>query len=162
MKMKHVYQLTDELSIGYELQLLRFRELLPLLRSRNLSSSKDADRVSGGVPALSAEDIAGQIQDLMEQIDDTAQELAELREELQQIMHLKQFDLEQIQHLLKTPSSARLEAILKQVDALLREPEALSGTEQAWLERHLREVEALTVVHLRAQGRHEGGAQRSD
>ena len=83
LKMKRIYQLTDELALGSELQLQRWRDLLERLRQHH--------QARGAEPLPEA--LRGQIQGLMEEIDETTEELAALRIEVGEALHLKQFDL---------------------------------------------------------------------
>ncbi|MGD0153528.1 MAG: hypothetical protein ABSC17_07165 [Thermacetogeniaceae bacterium] len=133
MKMKHVYQLTDELSVGSELQLQRWRDLLGLVGQQYQAKG------TGSLQSISRERIQG----LMAEIDETARELAALRGELEQSLHLKQFELHRLRYLHQTPSAARLEAIWRDQSTVMEDLCRLWDGDRNWLEGHLQQIRVL-------------------
>lgn len=132
VKMKHIYQLSDELSVGSELQLQRWRDLLGLVEQQR-------QLAAGSALGTAQEDL----RDLMAEIDETARELAALRLEVEQALHLKRFDLHRFQGLHQTPSAARLEAIWLDQATVLEDLRKLWNGDQGWLENHRQEIQAL-------------------
>ncbi len=133
MKMKHIYQLTDELSVGFDLQLQRWRDLLGLVERQHQTAGTASMR------EISREHIQG----LMAEIDETARELTALRQELEQSLHLKQFDLHRFRYLHQTTSADRLEALWRDQSRVMEDLGRLWEGDQDWLEGHRQQIRVL-------------------
>lgn len=112
MKMKRLYQIIDELAVGFELQLQRYREMAELSeRLKNLLRSRNE---------LDLREVQEKLQELKKEIAEAAVELEALAEEAKKILHLKELKIERLQELVNTPSSFKLGEILVKIEEIIK------------------------------------------
>ncbi len=132
LKMKRLYQLLDELALGYELQLRRFREI------RDFARRQQEVMQAGGV--LQLDETLARRQALMGEVDETARKLASLREEVQQILHLKEFKIEKVKELAPVPACAKLGEILRELTGVIEETQRHDRENTLLLENYLKAI----------------------
>lgn len=132
VKRRRIYQIIDQLAVGYELQLLRFQEMRELAwRQQELTKAESSHLL---------DKILVRRQALMKEIDETNKKLVNLREDAREILHFEEFSLSKLRELIHTPRCEKLSVILPKLAGIIEEIQALDWESKALLENHLKEI----------------------
>jgi DNA-binding transcriptional MerR regulator len=132
LKVKHLAQLIDRLTLACALQLQRFREIREI-------ACRQYDLIASGRGDQLGETLA-QRQQLMEKIEEICVEITEIQDEIKQLLHLKEFDLKKVEEFLTTTSSSPLQEILNNLGSAIAEIQEIDAKNTALLRSQLQSI----------------------